>query len=372
MIADKTLVVLARGGLGDLLCGTPVLEALKSKFPETKITALVQNSAAPLLKGNPAVSGIIRTAAKDLDTMKGFFKTLSIIKKEDFSRAVVLWSKAPEAWLVTLAGIPVRVGQDSRLGYSFLYTHKVRVRSEHGDTKSHWADILLDYARALGAEAKAERLFLYNDEEEKQEAEEYLKNIGINPENGFVIFHSGKGIPITPETWPTDHFAGLAAALRDETGMPVLLTGTRNEEEAVFAIAEKAGDGMYNICGKTSLRLLCSIISKSSLLLCPDSGPAHIAAALGVPTIALFGLKSDFPDRWRPLGTRYRVLVPDDYHCSGSCIKENCTRFVCYEGISAESVREAAAGLLSKRCCTLPEPDCINNSKGDSAGIKNQ
>ena len=87
---DKTLVILARGGLGDLLCGTPVFEALKSKFPGTEITALVQNSAAPLLKGNPAVSGIIKTAGEDLDTMKGFLKTLSVVKKETFSRAVVL------------------------------------------------------------------------------------------------------------------------------------------------------------------------------------------------------------------------------------------------------------------------------------------
>ncbi|MCD6310149.1 MAG: glycosyltransferase family 9 protein [Candidatus Eremiobacteraeota bacterium] len=345
---DRTLVILARGGLGDLLCGTPVFEALKSRFPETEITAMVRESAAPLLKGNPVIRDVIKTNDKDLDTIPGFRKSLSEIRKKNFNRAIILWSKAPEAWLVRLAGIPVRVGQDSRLAYSFNYTHRVRVRSEHGDTESHWADILLDYARALGIKAKAERLFLYVDDNEKQKARDFLKNLGLPPDEPYMIFHSGKGIPITPKNWPVKHFSKLARSLHEMTSLPVLLTGTIGELEAVSAIAESAGDNMYNICGKTDIRLLCGLVSSSSLLLCPDSGPMHIAAALKIPTIALFGLKSDFPNRWRPLGTRHRILVPDDYRCKKHCIKEKCKYFVCYEGITPESVGNAAMSLLSE------------------------
>ena len=145
----RILILLLAGGVGDVLLSTVVLKPLKDYYPDSYIAMMVKTGMEDLLEENELVSEVLSVRDGNLKG-ENFDYWLERVRERRFDIAIVLWNRSQEAHLVFRAGIPVRVGQGSRLFYSFLYTHKVSVRSEHGDVESHWTDIMLDYVRALG------------------------------------------------------------------------------------------------------------------------------------------------------------------------------------------------------------------------------
>lgn len=344
---EKNLVVLARGGIGDLILSTPVHRALKQAFPDSHLAVIAKKGFHTLLHHSPVVDEIIPVEEKELDNFSFIFKAKKSGKFRTFQRVVVLWSKAPEALLAYLAGIPIRVGQGSRLFYSFLYTHKVKVRSETGDTETHWTEVMLDYVRALGIEPDRPQLVLKITEDEKEQAAQLLRESGASPNELLIGFHPGKGTDFTPRRIPVSHFAALADALALIPSARLILTGGTKEIELVKAIKEKMTGEAVDLSGKIDLRGLASVISHFKALVCPDSGPMHIGAALGVKIAAVFALKSDFPKRWAPLGVPSQILRPKDWECRKKCVKEECPHLSCYQEISPEDLKIAVGKLLA-------------------------
>lgn len=349
-MADKrsgSLVILLRGGIGDLLVSTPFHRALKEAFPSEPVSVMCREAYAPLLEGNPWIDELIPTVPQKLEEFFGFYGAASRLKKSRFQRVFVLWSKAPEAWLAFFSGIPVRVGQGSRLGYSFLYTHKVRVASEAGDEQTHWSEILLDYLRALGVKPHNHGLVLHLSEAEKRQARELLLAQGVSESDLPVGFHPGKGVGFTPHNISVEHLAALADKVAQLPGVKLIFTGSENEMELVQGIREKMGEPSLDFCGKVDLRGLAGLISQEKVLICPDSGPMHMGAALGVKIAAIFALRSDFPERWAPYGVPFEILRPLDWDCRGHCVKENCPYFSCYQKIKPADLQAAVRRLLA-------------------------
>jgi len=349
---QRILFVHTAGGLGDLLLSSPVAEALRELYPGCHVTGWIKPAYLPLLSGNPSFDALMgepggtEHAADCIGRPGGLITRARALRAEQYDLAVTTWSRWDLAWAVTLAGIPVRVGQGGRALYSFLFTHKVDVRSTHGDASTHWVDCQLDYARALGWRGTAPSPRVVLTAAERAVGREVLLSNGVAPGARVCGLHVGKGLRLTPERWPVQKFAAIGNLVSRRLGCTVVLTGDATEMGLVRRVEQEMCCAPVNLAGKTGLRELAGVISAMDLMICPDSGPMHIAAALGVPVVAIFALASDFPDRWRPYGVRHRVVRTRHFACPRRCIKESCPRFECLLHIDEEDVLDAAEELL--------------------------
>jgi len=342
--ATKILFVHTRGGIGDLVLSSPVAAVLARCYTPAEVIGWVNPAFRPVLEGHPAFAGFI-----DLSEKESLWSGAQRLRREGFKIAVFPWSTSRQAWMAALAGIPVRAGQGGRLTYSFLYTHPVAVRSLAGDVTSHWSDIQLDYARVLGCAADAAdavpRLYLLP--EEREWAAAFLRSRGVNGDKPVVGIHVCKGLAVDLDRWPVDRFAEVAAALA-AAGYDVIFTGTASEAPLVEAARTAAGlPPERSLAGQCTLRQTMAVLSRLAVLVCPDTGTGHLAAAIGVPVVSIFAVKSDIPARWRPTGAPYRIVRPRGFACPKKCVKEKCPRFECLLYVDASEVVRAAEELAN-------------------------
>jgi ADP-heptose:LPS heptosyltransferase len=338
-VATKILAACTGGGAGDLLAAAPAIAALSRHFA-TPVDVLTTTYAAPLLVGQPSVGDILIDDGVTPEKL-----LVETLRARRYTHAVVFWSTPRIAKVVQAAGIPERVGQSRRL-YSFRYTKRVSVRTETGDTHSHWTDVQMDYARALGAQPRPEdfEVDIKLTPADEAEADSLIAHtVGAAP---FVIFHSARGITAHAPHWPSEHFAVIGDALGTAFRAPVLLTGGSNEAALIARTARHMREHVFDVAGKTTLRGFAALARRALVVVALDSGPMHIAAAAGAPTVGIFALRTDLPARWRPIGPRVAIIEPD-YACPWSCRKETCRTFACCAALSPERVVAAALQIAS-------------------------
>ncbi|CAN0164276.1 unnamed protein product, partial [Phaeothamnion confervicola] len=333
------------GGLGDVLLSTCVIQALADAYPQAQIDFLCLAKNAAVLEGHPALRRVLKTDRKAPRAGRDWLAWVQQLRQEKYDAALVLWSATGLAWMLLAAGIPIRVGQDSRLMYSFTYTHKVRVRSEHGDSQTHWTDILLDYVRALGVEPARAQVHFAPDEASRERAAEIAKPL----EGPLVGFHSTKGLQMETARWPTAAFASWARAVHDQLGATLIFTGTPADQDIVDSIVSQAAlTRAVNLCGQTNLPTLAALAQRCDVFVCPDSGPMHVAAAAGARVVGIYALEEDFPKRWAPYCDNYRVIRPQPTGCRSGCIKATCPDFRCYFQVRPDQVVAAVSELYEK------------------------
>ena len=333
----RILAVCTGGGNGDLLAATPAIQALARHFGAT-VFALTSPQSAPLLEGHPAVAAVLTDdGSEPVDVVA---RRLAALR---FTHAVVFWSSARVAALVAPAGIPIRVGQSRRL-YSWRYTIRVPVRTERGDTSTHWSDVQMDYARALGAQPIAEdyRIIVPLGPEDRAEAARLIET--SVPDGRFVVLHATRGLRLDRLQWPVESFAAIGDSLADEFNVPVLLTGSPDEARVIARISAAMEKPNATLAGQTGLRSLAALMARAQVVVALDSGPMHIAAAVGAPTVGIFALRTDRPMRWRPLGDRVAIVGPS-YPCAIWCRKETCRTFPCYRALDPTVIAGAARNV---------------------------
>ncbi|MHB2020580.1 MAG: glycosyltransferase family 9 protein [Candidatus Xenobia bacterium] len=339
-MARRVLIVHARGGVGDVVCSTPVLEAVRRGWPDASVTMLVRRGAAGIVEANPFLDDRLVVEEGTWDHGTAFRRLIREVRVRQFDVGMVLWNQAPEAWLLRMAGIPVRVGQAGRVLYSFNYTHPVKIRSDYGDSTSHWVDIQLDYARALDLPTEGLRPCVRVPQHVQVDG--LLEGL-TGPRIGFAV---GKGLELTPTRWPVDAFAAIADRMAAETGATIVLTGSPQEAAVVEAVATQMQAPRRNLAGRTSLLELAAVIARCDAFVCPDSGPMHVAAALDVPTVGLFAMRHEWPERWRPYGSAHTVVRPEPIVCPLDCRKETCPRFPCYRSLDPGAVAAAVQRVM--------------------------
>ncbi len=345
-MSKRALVVHTGGGLGDVLLAGPVIDTLSSRGYQ--VDFLARKGTAPAVASHPQLGELLTIDSKDPSDFRQVRRWAKRIREGAYDAALLLWSTTRWAWTLYLAGVPARVGQDSRLLYSFLFTHKVRIRSEHGDESTHWTDILLDYPRALGLEPGTVEVGFPAAAGSAEQAESLLGQGEFGGLDGPLLgFHSGKGLPLGPERWPVEHFARLAEHLQESLGARLVMTGGPGEVSLVEAIVARLKQPVLNLAGKTDLPTLGAVAAQCQVFVCPDSGPMHIAAAVGTPVVGIYALDEDFPQRWAPFGVPHRVIRPPRPACRPGCKKPTCPDFVCYHKVTPESIGAAVRELLS-------------------------
>ena len=345
----EILIVHTGGGLGDVLLATAVVHGLHQRFAGAQIDFLCQSRTAPALQGHTGIRHLWTWPGKGPGGLKAWWDWVVRLRARRYQASLVLWSTTATAWLTWMAGIPHRVGQDSRLSYSFLYNHPVRVRSEHGDTASHWSDILLDYARALpGGTPLTEirpRVSLQVSEEAHQNARVLLAPLA--DEAGPLLgLHPFKGPPVELSRWPLEVFADWLRQLEAELGARLVITGSPGETPWAEQILALSGTRALCLAGQTDLATLAALATQCDAFICPDSGPMHVAAAAGARVVGIYAMEEDFPQRWAPLTERCQILRPQPVGCPPGCRKPTCRDYRCYRQVSPQDLVRAVRRLL--------------------------
>jgi lipopolysaccharide heptosyltransferase II len=328
MPSDRALLVAAGGGIGDTLLATVVARALRERHAQ--VDALVLPVHRDVVERVPEISRVFTLEGSALEIGRR-------IGRERFAAAVVTWATLLTAEIPFLARIPVRVGQARRL-YSGLFTERVVVRSERGDHTTHWTQILLDYARAIGCDTADARPAIVPTPEDERDAATLLRVHDIAGD--FALLHPTRGLSAQRSRWPLEGFVDLSRALAQRDRLPLLVTGSRDDAAIARAIADAADRSTLSIAGATTLGVFAALARRAAFVVAMDSGPMHIAAAAGAPTVGIFALQSDEPDRWAPLGARTAV-VRATYPCPPEHRKETCPDFACVRALDVNAILAA-------------------------------
>jgi len=342
--------ILVRGTnwVGDAVMTLPACVALASACPQAQIEVLAKPWVAAVYEASPAVSRVITLDDKQAHAGAfGLWRLSQELKARRYDWAVLLQNAFQAALLAWLARVPVRLGYASDARGPLL-THAVartpRVRSMH--ETAYYLHILAQ-AGLLEAEPPALGVPPALDLSPRDQgwAEGFLAGEGL--ESGRLL-GIAPGASFGPaKCWPVERFAAAARQLAGQGFQAVLLFGSGAEAAATRAVAQGLeGLKVIDLAGRTGLAQALALLGRLDLFLTNDSGLMHAAAALGVPTVAVFG--STNPLTTAPLGP-WVELVRHPVECS-PCLKPVCPRDLrCFTAISAEEVVRAAAGLLARR-----------------------
>jgi len=282
----------------------PFLAAVRARFPKASITLLAKPMAADLLAGTRLVDRLIPAALDWADKRTSVFKRATAIwriarklRREKFDLAFSARRHLRERLLLALSGARRRIGfsvSDRELGL----THTVQLASAGTTRAEQWLR-LLDPSEARHA-LRSPRLCTSPDE--RAWAQGYLGERGVKETDIVVGVHPGASL--AEKRWPIERFYALANELADTAGVRVLTfvePGPSPYGAELFHIPRV-------IAAQTTLRELMALIERCDVLICNDSGPMHIAGALGVPTVAMFG--SGIGESFAPLGAGHRLLEP--------------------------------------------------------------
>ncbi len=337
----RALLVANGGGLGDALLASVVARALRTRF--AAVDVLVSPAQAGVTARVPEIAETL------VDDGVGASAWAERLRPRAYAASVTTWATPRLALATLLARIPIRVGQARRL-YSRLFTERVVVRSERGDETSPWTDILLDYARALDCDTPNTVPSFVPTAFDAEEARAVRAEHGL-AQRPYALLHPTRGIAHARERWPTLPFTQLVERLGSRYGVQVLVTGS--DADADIAAAVVAGTRGASIAGRTSIGAFAALARDARFVAAMDSGPMHVAAAVGAPTVGIFALRSDKPDRWAPQG-RATAVVRGSYPCPPRHRKETCPDFACIAALPEGRIVDALDGLLGRVAETYP------------------
>jgi heptosyltransferase-2 len=259
------------------------------------------------------------------------------VRKQHFDLAVLFPNSFESAASVFLGGVPQRVGysMDSR---GFMLTHKIQGERR----KIHQVDYYLELAKAVGADISRPSMEITARPEDRSNARTLLAASGIPRDARFMVLSPGAAFGAA-KRWGDHQFAEAADKLAAEFGLGVVIVGSVGERSISESICRGMKHPAIILNGKTSLETLIGLIAESSLLLGNDSGPVHLAAALGIPTVAVFGATDYIVAA--PYSPRGRA-VREPVECSPCWLRECPIDHRCMTRVTPEMVCAAAREVL--------------------------
>ncbi len=334
----KRIALLILDHLGDVVFTTPAVSNLRKAYPQAEITAFVGPWAQGVYSDNPKIDHLeVFEAAWFARSGKGKgVKDLAFqLKKGQFDLAIDFRGDFRHLLAMKLAKVPFRLGYGIT-GGGFLLSVMPDYPFEKHAVEKH---LLL--VEALGVKVSQKSLEVYVSPEAKEKVDKILEEEGIKGE--FAIIHPGAGSQA--KKWFWENFARVGRKLRDE-GLAVVVTGVEEERQEAENIARFIGKQAFSLAGKLNLRELIALIEKASLFLGGDTGPLHLASALGKPFVAVYS-GTNRPEIWGPWQGQY-FLLQEKVDCA-PCGKKFCANKKCLASISPAEVSEKALILLGKR-----------------------
>jgi len=309
----------------------PTLEALKENLPESSVAVLAKPWVVPLFEGHPCVDTVL-PYRKDMPYPRALLRilgTASELRRLKFDLAFLLQNAFEAALLAWLAGIPCRLGYNTD-GRSLLLSHPVPKKKDAGHQVEYYMGIL----KGVGWKVADRDPRLRVNEDRMSAARSLLLSFGIGKDDFLVGLAPGATYG-PAKRWPPESFAAVADTAAAELGAKVVIVGSGKEESIGDEVVRAMRSPSLNLCGKTSLGEAAAVIRQCSAFVTNDSGLMHLAAALDVPTVAVFG--STDPVATGPRSKKARV-VRHPMSCS-PCLKPDCSQGCrCLKSIQPEEV----------------------------------
>lgn len=346
-------------GIGDVLFTTPVLRLLKEAHPDTYIGYWCNERVAAILKNHPDIDRIFALSRGDIKKIyrqslfKGLAASMDIarrIKKEKFDIALDFSLDDHYSYVCRRIGIRRRIGFNYKNRGRFL-TDKLDIEGYSG---RHVVEHYLDLLRFLDIQPKAQGLELFVPEEDAKEAGKLLAAYGIGEGDLVIGVAAGAGASWGKDAafkrWPPVKFARIADKVADTFKAKIVLLGDESEKPIADTISGLMRHKPVDLAGKTSLGELAAVISRLKLLISNDGGPLHMAVALGIRTVSIFGPVDEKVYGPYPEGKQH-VVVTHEIQCR-PCYKKfrlpECNRDkVCITAVSIEDVYQSVRGLLA-------------------------
>jgi predicted lipopolysaccharide heptosyltransferase III len=342
--------------IGDVVFTTPAIRAIRTRFPDARLTYLVEEAAAPVVAGNPHLDEVIaiprtRGLARVLDD----WKVGRALRARRFDLVVDFHGGPRGSWLTWLTGATERIGY-TVVGRSWMYTTAVarsrELRPRHS-VENQW-----DLLAVLGVpppDRALDQLEMPEDAGARAEVDRRLVAAGVTGNAPIVVMHVSAGNPF--RRWPVESFAAVASALvRRDPARAVVLTSGPSEREAAERAGElaradagEAGARILRI-GEVSLAELRALVGRAALYIGGDSGPLHIAGTTRTPVVGLFGPTLAIRSMpWRDPAVAAEAIEPGPLPCR-PCDQRRCEPgdYRCLTGTPPERVIDAAERLLGR------------------------
>ncbi|MGB3057532.1 MAG: lipopolysaccharide heptosyltransferase II [Candidatus Omnitrophota bacterium] len=334
----KRILIFELNWMGDILFSFPFIRAIRKAFPDAYISCVVVPRYVELLANNPWVNCVHALSDDNRVTSLGEkLAFISMIRKEDYDTCFFLKPSATKTVMALLAGIPERIGF---AGKKAPLTEEVEMPSGN----LHRADQILALAGPADVTRADGTYEYFTSVEDRERADALLHELGGGQYRTVTI---NPGANWEPKRWPADNFVALAKKiLASFEDVEVMISGAAKDVELCNNIVEKVGnDKCYTTAGRTRLNELAVLFKKSDLVISADSGPLHLASAVGVSTIGLFG-----PTSYNITGPRGRgsnIVIAEDVDCEVPCYVENCDKdYICMRKITVEKVLDAVRKVL--------------------------
>jgi lipopolysaccharide heptosyltransferase II len=349
----RNLLCVRLDALGDVLMTTPALRALKESAPPgRRVTLLTSTAGAEAARLVPEIDDIIvydapwmKATAARRDSSPDLAMARRL-RRSGFDAAVIFTvysqNPLPSALLCYLADIPLRLAHCRENPYQLLSDWIPDL--EPGQTVRHEVRRQLDLVAAVGCRTADERLSLHVGDGLLQGVLRLLNDIGLDQERPWAVIHPGASA--ASRRYPPEGFAETARRLVVDEGVQIVFTGSEGERELVSGIHERMADAAsWSLAGRLTLAELAALVALAPVLIANNTGPVHIAAAVGTPVVDLYALTNPQHTPWL---VPCRVLNYD-VPC------KNCYKSVCPEGhhdclrrVPPEAVVAAACQLLAE------------------------
>lgn len=343
----RKFLVRAANWIGDAVISLPALEALRARFPSAEIVVLAKPWVSELYWSHPALSRqIVYDSEGEHKGPRGFRILLRALKAERFDAAILFQNAFHAAWTAWRARIPARIGY-ARDGRSGLLTDAVEVHPAAAfDHQAYYYSYLLFRAGLIEKPRSIVEARLVLSDAEKKWAEKRLESLGLRGPRLLVGLNPGASFG-PAKRWLPDRFADLADRLIGGLQADVLVFGSRNEKPLAEEIARTMKQRAAFFVGETTLRQFMALLAQCKLVVCNDSGPMHLAAALGLPVVAIFGSTNERATG--PLSSRARV-ISHRVACSPCGLRACPIDFRCMTAVSVDEVYRVALELVKETC----------------------
>ncbi len=351
----RRLLLVKPSSLGDVIHALPTAGALRRRFPHAHLAWLVEEESADVVRGTAAVDEVLisgrRRWVRALASGRGagtalgeFLDLVRALRAGRFDLVVDLQGLLKSAILVRATGARVRLGLSTgREGSRLACTHLVQAPAGE-----HAVERYLRAARAVGAPDGAREFPIAVSPEAAAAAERILAEAGVPCPEGsgrvsLAVLHPAARWPT--KHWTPDAFAAVGDALADAMGAAVVITGGGVDVGAGEAVRTRMRRPALNLAGRTPLKVLAALLRRAAVMVAVDSGPMHLAAALGTPLVALFGPTD--PARTGPYGPGPGRVLQEALPCV-PCLERRCRipeRRLCMRSLDPQRVAAEALAL---------------------------
>jgi heptosyltransferase-2 len=339
------ILIRATNWVGDAILALPALRAVRKRFSDAEIAIVARPYVADIYRDQQICDRLVAYDPQGAHAgFSGRERLAGELRAEKFDVALLLQNAFDAAWLAWRASIPERIGY-ARDGRSFLLTKAVPV-PRPGEISAHEMYYYLELLRRAGwIDSLSDETFIAMcvSEEKRRLASQFLAESGVRPHSLRVAIGPGASYG-SAKCWLPARFAELANWLQVQADADIILFGTTSEANVSKAISEEMRRSPINLTGRTTIADLPALLSQCHLFVGNDSGAMHVAAAVGLPVVAVFGPTD--PHGTAPVTPRCTIVQEKPY-CSPCFLRRCPTDHRCMTKVTAEMVEAAVKPWLS-------------------------